>query len=517
MTVARSTFHIASVENGESAVSYEIALDTNSVTANGETGKFLTTNLGRFRFIKHIGGNSREQNGVYDTFDYLMVFIGYDGKCLKYSDGGYYYSTNEGMDRIYSSMEVNDVEEEKVKLIKIFWYNGPVYTDDNHNYIDSLCENLGVPAENIPLEILASNTFTVVRDGKKGDHGIAGARGSSGPVWRQHVGFVSATADAPYRYYAGSNDERFLDVVLINKVWYRCLQSYKSTGTDDIRNTMTNAEFAKYWTPADMANFTFIATDFLLAENAKINLFGSNEINLYGSDAEGKIFASFRVPNGNGDDSLYALWIGAETGAAAPYSVTKAGHMKGTDVDLSGKINAMSGSIGNFSIDNGSIKYTSAVKICEVCTDYVQYVDLSGNQSLYFGYGDSGVKAELTAKDSNDKDMTCAMVSGVDDVGKNKIVALTTTMTGYASKLTPYELKLGDYFHNYVQFRVANDISNFGSHHLDKPTIGLKCLVDQKASALYLFLEGIPSGIPSVATKGMIYEENGFLKIYKGR
>ena len=330
MIIARSTFHIASVENGESAVSYEIALDTNSVTADGETGKFLTTNLGKFRFIKHIGGNSEEQNGVYDTFDYLMVFIGYDGKCLKYSDGGYYYSTNEGMDNIYSSMEVNDVAEEKVKLIKIFWYDGPVYADDNHDYIDSLCENLGVPAENIPLKILASNTFTVVRDGKKGDHGTAGARGSSGPVWRQHVGFVSATADAPYQYYAGSNDERFIDVVLIDKVWYRCTQSYKSTGTDDVRNTPTNAEFAKYWTSADMANFTFIATQFLLAENAKINLFGSNEINLYNDNENGTLFASFRVPSGkstdfDGDRGEYVLWIGATDPRDASFSVKKTG------------------------------------------------------------------------------------------------------------------------------------------------------------------------------------------------
>lgn len=174
--------------------------------------------------------------------------------------------------------------------------------------------------------------------------GLPGARGSSGPVWRQHVGFVSATADAPYQYYAGNNDERFLDVVLINKVWYRCLQSYKSTGTDDIRNTMTNAEFAKYWTPADMANFTFIATDFLLAENAKINLFGSNEINLYGSDTEGKIFASFRVPNGNGDDSLYALWIGAETGAKAPFSVTKDGSLYASNGIFAGELQSVTGS-----------------------------------------------------------------------------------------------------------------------------------------------------------------------------
>lgn len=391
MIVARSTFHIASVENGESAVSYEIALDTNSVTANGETGKFLTTNLGRFRFIKHIGGNSKEQNGVYNTFDYLMVFIGYDGRCLKYSDGGYCYSTNENIDNIYSSMEVNDVAEEKVRLIKIFWYDGPVYADDNHNYIDSLCENLGVPAENIPLETLASNTFTVVRDGKKGDHGIAGARGSSGPVWRQHVGFVSATADAPYQYYAGNNDERFLDVVLIDKVWYRCLQSYKSTGTDDIRNTMTNAEFAKYWTSADMSNFTFIATDFLLAENAKINLFGSNEINLYGSDTEGKIFASFRVPNGNGDDSLYALWIGAETGAKAPFSVTKDGLLYASNGIFAGELKGVTGSFNRLTAVSsdgnksaGSIYFDGPGRITFDADIYNQGYNYTANRSWRF-------------------------------------------------------------------------------------------------------------------------------------
>jgi hypothetical protein len=513
MTVARSTFHIASVENGESAVSYEVALDTNSITANGETGKFLTTNLGRFRFIKHIGGNSKEQNGVYDTFDYLMVFIGYDGKCLKYSDGGYYYSTNEGIDNIYSSMEVNDVAEEKVKLIKIFWYDGPVYADDNHNYIDSLCENLGVPAENIPLEILASNTFTVVRDGKKGDHGIAGARGSSGPVWRQHVGFVSATADAPYQYYAGSNDERFLDVVLINKVWYRCLQSYRSTGTDDIRNTMTNAEFAKYWTSADMSNFTFIATQFLLAENAKINLFGSNEINLYGSDAEGKIFASFRVPNGNGDDSLYALWIGAETGATAPYSVTKAGHMKGTDVDLSGKITAISGAIGNFVIADGSIKFVSPTKTCEICTNYVQYVDVSSNQTLFSGFDDGGLKVELSGKDNDNGDMACRLVVTQDSLLNRKQVGLVTKMTGYKAKFAPNELYMGDYFSRAIM-TLFYDGSNSAIIRFPVPKVGIGSYIDVGQNTLRLILRGLRAS--SGGYHGEVYEENGYLKIYKG-
>lgn len=511
MTVARSTFHIASVENGESAVSYEIALDTNSVTADGNTGKFLTTKLGKYHFVKYTGSKAEDCADILDTFNFLILLIGKNGDVLT---GGSTSGSASG--EIYDLFSGGSIKEENVSQIKFFWYSAPIIKLGDYNYLKNLEKSQGIPTKNMPFTILASNTFLIVRqgaDGKPGGKGDPGARGSSGPVWRQHVGFVSATADAPYQYYAGSNDERFLDVVLIDKVWYRCLQSYKSTGTDDIRNTMTNAEFAKYWTSADMANFTFIATQFLLAENAKINLFGSNEINLYGSDAEGKIFASFRVPNGNGDDSLYALWIGAETGAKAPYSVTKAGHMKGTDVDLSGKINAMSGSIGNFSIDNGSIKYTSAVKTCEVCTDYVQYVDLSGNQSLYFGYGDSGIKAELSGKDENGNDMSCQLVVAHDDLNR-KNIGLVAEMSGFHSKLAPNELYVGDLFKRAFMVRIFGSKSTLQRYSF--PDVGVGCYIASESREMTLVLKGVRSGnVGSVWYKGEIYEENGFLKIHK--
>lgn len=342
MTVARSTFHIASVENGESAVSYEIALDTNSVTADGNTGKFLTTKLGKYHFVKHTGSKAEDCAGILDTFNFLILLVGKNGDVLP---GG--STSGSATGEIYGLFSGGSIKEEDVSQIKFFWYSAPIIKLGDYNYLENLKKLQGIPTKNMPFTILASNTFLIVRqgaDGKPGGKGDPGARGSSGPVWRQHVGFVSATADAPYQYYAGSNDERFIDVVLIGKVWYRCLQSYKSTGTDDIRNTMTNAEFAKFWTSADMANFTFIATQFLLASNAKINLFGSNEINLYGSDAEGKIFASFRVPNGNGDDSLYALWIGATTGAKAPFSVTKDGWLYAFKGTFAGELKGVVGS-----------------------------------------------------------------------------------------------------------------------------------------------------------------------------
>lgn len=499
------------IRRGISAISYEVALDTNSVTADGKTGKFLTTKLGKYHFLKHTGNKTEDCTDVLETFNFLVLPIDKNGTVLingRISGGA--------SGDIYDPFFDESIKEEDVSQIKFFWYSAPVAEAGNFNYIKALTHSQGVPTKNMPFTILASNTFLVVRqgaDGPQGPPGAAGSRGSSGPVWRQHVGFVSATADAPYQYYTGSNDERFIDVVLIDKVWYRCLQSYKSTGTADARNTPTNAEFAKYWTSADMSNFTFIATQFLLAENAKINLFGSNEINLYSSDAEGKIFASFRVPNGNGDDSLYALWIGAETGAKAPYSVTKEGHMKGTDVDLSGKINAMSGSIGNFSIVNGSIKYTSAVKTCEVCTDYVQYVDLSGNQSLYFGYRDSGIKAKLSGKDEDGNDMSCQLVVAHDDLNR-KNIGLVAEMSGFHSKLAPNELYIGDLFKRAFMVRIFGNKSTLQRYYF--PDVGVGCYIASESREMTLVLKGLRSGnVGSVWHKGEIYEENGFLKIHK--
>lgn len=336
------------IRRGISAISYEVALDTNSVTADGKTGKFLTTNLGNFRFIKHVGGDSEEQQDICSTYNYLVMFIGSLGTCIlvKKPDGsgGYKYSSSRGNCSISDAMAACNVSEGSIRLVKFMWYDKPIKVDGSYDYIDNLCRNLGVPSDDMQLKILASNTLTVVQNGTDGKPGGPGDRGSSGPVWRQHVGFVSATADAPYQYYAGSNDERFIDVVLIDKVWYRCLQAYKSTGTDDVRNTPANAEFAKYWTSADMAGFTFIATRFLLADNAKINLFGSNEINLYSDNTDGSLFASFRVPSNKdgleGDRGEYVLWIGAEDPVNASFSVKKTGEFK-----------ALEGYIGNFKIE----------------------------------------------------------------------------------------------------------------------------------------------------------------------
>lgn len=341
----------------------------------------------------------------------------------------------------------------------------------------------------------------------------AGKMGKNGCIVRNSEGWKSGATY--HNDSALTLEQKYIDLIYIednnaNDGWsvYQCNVTHTATGSS-FDPSAVDSNNDKLWVKLSDAGPMYCPL--IVGKNAVLKFTQGQQFNLMEGN---NIFGSFRWVKDNAD---YAFWIGGTEGSTATTSITRGGKFKTTDADITGKVTAKSGFVGDFTIADGSIKYTSTTKTCELCKDYIQYADAVNNQSLYFGYGDSGVKAEFTAKDNNGKDMTCSMISGKDSIGKSKMVAFTTAMTGYTSMLTPYELKLGDYFNTYVQLRVANDISSFGYHGTDIPTTGLKCLVDKKASALYLFLAGIPSGIPSVARKGMIYEENGILKIYKGR
>ena len=190
-------------------------------------------------------------------------------------------------------------------------------------------------------------TRVVYSNGDATDSYSVTTRGNRGAVFRQHDGLVKGD----YSYQSGSGTEEFIDAVRVGKVWYRCIQSYSSKdvpAANDVANT-------KYWSTSGMTNMDFIATQLLLAEDATINMLGTNEINLYDGDS---MFGSFRVPHnaagvsGGVDGNKYALWLGNEMADVAPFSVTKYG-----------AVHATSGSIGSFDIvtnkdDNGFVFYS---------------------------------------------------------------------------------------------------------------------------------------------------------------
>ena len=147
-------------------------------------------------------------------------------------------------------------------------------------------------------------------------------RGTKGALMREHDGFESGK----YKYLSGSGAEEYIDVVCINGKWWQCIVTY-----DDKTDTPSLDD--GHW--KEMNNYKSIATHLLLAENATINMLGTNQINLY-NPTGGAMFGSFRVVD---DDNDYALWLGGKDGKSASFAVTRGGAIKAT-----------AGTIGSFTI-----------------------------------------------------------------------------------------------------------------------------------------------------------------------
>ena len=154
-----------------------------------------------------------------------------------------------------------------------------------------------------------------------------GDKGQKGALMREHDGFESGS----YKYLSGAGEEAYVDVVCVRGKWYQCTKTY-----DDATSSPSLTD--GHWTK--MSQYKSIATHLLLAENATINMLGSNQINLY-NPSGGAMFGSFRVVS---DDNDYALWLGAPNGADAPFSVTKDGSLYASNGIFAGELKGVTGS-----------------------------------------------------------------------------------------------------------------------------------------------------------------------------
>lgn len=156
-----------------------------------------------------------------------------------------------------------------------------------------------------------------------------GDKGQKGALMREHDGFESGS----YKYLSGAGEEAYIDVVCVNGKWYQCTETYDNATSSP---SLTDG----HWT--EMSNYKSIATHLLLAENATINMLGSNQINLFNQTTDGnKMFGSFRVVS---NDNEYALWLGAPNGADAPFSVTKDGSLYASNGIFAGELKGVTGS-----------------------------------------------------------------------------------------------------------------------------------------------------------------------------
>lgn len=157
----------------------------------------------------------------------------------------------------------------------------------------------------------------------------------------------------------------YQDVVLYNNMYYACINT--QTGIDD--NWQTDPSAASYWQAFTINENAFY--DLLMANKAHIKELSSNEIVIFnGDNQDKKIVAGMTSGNTvdeksdlngtvdkNGKGNV-RIWAGEFTGGdltTAPFTVTDIGTLKSTDANITGQINATSGSIGNFNISDGSL------------------------------------------------------------------------------------------------------------------------------------------------------------------
>ena len=277
---------------------------------------------------------------------------------------------------------------------------------------------------------LWTRTIFVYTDGTRSDPSFSVAtRGTKGALMREHDGFESGK----YKYLSGSGAEEYVDVVYIKNSdkWWQCIVSY-----DDATDSPKLDD--GHWKL--MNSFKSIATHLLLAENATINMLGSNQINLY-NPSGGAMFGSFRVVS---DDNDYALWLGASNGASAPFAVTRGGVIK-----------AMAGQIGSFVITErkdptGFVFYSlyathnsfGIIPACDVELNYHGIHVWSGNNThTNYTEVDVGYNGDLDAnKNPTWRNGVVSIIGNTSSGGDDDVVAIYTSIYPKAGRRS-YALK----------------------------------------------------------------------------
>lgn len=251
-------------------------------------------------------------------------------------------------------------------------------------------------------------------------------RGTKGALMREHDGFESGN----YEYLSGSGAEEYVDVVCVDRKWYQCTSTYTSSSP-----SVTDG----HWTL--MNNYSSIATQLLLAENATINMLGTNQINLF-TPSSGAMYGSFRVVNNDND---WSLWLGGKDGDSASFAVTRGGAIKAT-----------AGTIGSFTIRElqggyydfyanykGIVNFSAPSSISLNSRGISASTGVPGNEAKFFfgntedtdgtpSWGNGALKVTLSTPSGANSSQTAAYISAMGKSGYTAN-ALELSATGGAN------------------------------------------------------------------------------------
>lgn len=175
--------------------------------------------------------------------------------------------------------------------------------------------------------------------------------------------------DTKYTYRDGvttsEDNVYYQDYVTYKNVYYLCVKDV--SGSQESPNPYSPNTDNTHWKPLSATNDMFVSL--LVANKANIGSLSSNEIVVYDTAPGGDnrtiqagITAGYKFadsPIKNVTNNGVRIWAGSFTNgnlATAPFTVDSAGHLKATDAQVSGEIDAVSGTIGGWDITQNSIQ-----------------------------------------------------------------------------------------------------------------------------------------------------------------
>lgn len=217
--------------------------------------------------------------------------------------------------------------------------------------------------------------------GPKGDDGAPGEDGAPGKDGLQGciIRLTEWASGVEYRNDLDlvSNGPRYIDIVTIyannKQLKFQCSQTHTSSNS----NKPTAGSASAYW--QQLNDMVPIYTPLLFAENAVINFLQGMEFVVHNSKTD--ISVNTIIAGLVGGD--IPLFVGSNTPSKAPFRVAKDGSFVATKADITGTINASSGTIGNFTIDEGALKSTDSFGKMLLSSNLIKFTGSKTN--LYLG------------------------------------------------------------------------------------------------------------------------------------
>ena len=281
--------------------------------------------------------------------------------------------------------------------------------------VQSKSSTITIYAYNSNGAYLTSMTIPVSASGQKGDKGDSG-EGSTGQTFKGSPLRIVGAWTSGKKYYDGKRDAQdgifYQDVVLYENMYYVCVNT--DSGNDNGWNL--TPDVAEYWQKFSVTE-NFVA-DRIIANQAYIKELSSEEVVIMDGDAIVAGMTSSKLPDSKSDlngkvenKGNVRIWAGEISNAdltTAPFTVTSAGELKSTKANITGQVNATSGSIGNLSITGRMTGDSTG-----------GYLVIDGSSVALYGDDDdwsNGSRIKFYAKNSQARGLIEGMTGNTDSV-----------------------------------------------------------------------------------------------------